>query len=427
MRDGARQGGDLLGGEQGGAALGERVREPLVVQAVLRLGALGQLADQDARLVPQVLRLHPAQVFVGKRREQQPAQRGHHRLPRADVVPGRGHAAEQAVERRREQTRAGAAQLGLERVEQLAIPALRQRGVGAVDRARDLARDIVAVLDEQALQRGLRRRDGADAAGPGQAGQAAARQPHDQLGRGGRLGRDLRALDLRQHQVEGGLALLIQRLARGGQRRRREPRVLDVVEADDRDVRRHLQIALLQGGDRAQRHVVVRRDEPVELHLPLVDQQLDRGFARRLLERPLADQVRVELEAALLQHLPVDRVAVLGLGVDRRPADEGDAAAAVTDDEVLERLAHARRLVDEQAGDAGRRDGDAGERQRRETRAQLSHGRGAEEVPSAPPRMMTPSMLRLSHRSNTKLRLMPSLRGAPSTPPANTTMSTSRR
>jgi hypothetical protein len=52
---------------------------------------------------------------------------------------------------------------------------------------------------------------------------------------------------------------------------------------------------------------------------------------------------------------------------------------------------------------------------------------GPRKFPSAPPRMMTPSRLRLSHRSKTKLRLMPSLRGAPSTPPANTTMSTSRR
>ena len=38
------------------------------------------------------------------------------------------------------------------------------------------------------------------------------------------------------------------------------------------------------------------------------------------------------------------------------------------------------RLVDEQAGDAGRRDRDAGERQRRQARAQLGHGRRAEEV-----------------------------------------------
>jgi hypothetical protein len=110
--------------------------------------------------------------------------------------------------------------------------------------------------------------------------EAATGQPHDELRRRRRLRRDLFALQLREHEIHRGLALLVQRLAHGRQRRRREARVLDVVEADDRHVRRHLKVTLLQRGDRAQRHVVVRGRESVELDLAFVDQQLDGRLAR---------------------------------------------------------------------------------------------------------------------------------------------------
>ena len=58
--------------------------------------------------------------------------------------------------------------------------------------------------------------------------------------------RDLPPVELRQHEIERRLALLVERLADGGQRRRREARVLDVVEADHRDVGGDLQAALLR-------------------------------------------------------------------------------------------------------------------------------------------------------------------------------------
>ena len=380
MRDGAGQRGHLLGGEEGRAALRQCVREPLVVETVLGLRALGQLADQNAGLVPQILGLHPAHVLVGQRGQQEAPQRGDQPLERAHVVARQRDVGEQPIQRGDEESGAGAAQLRLERVEHLAVPSRRQRGVGAVHGPRELARQIVAVLDQQALDRGLGGGHGAHAPGPRQAGQTPAREAHDQLGGGGGLGRDLAALELREHEPHRRLALLVERLAHGGEGRRREARVLDVVEADHGDVGRHLQIALLQGGDRAQRHVVVRRREPIERHLALVDQQLDRGLARRFLERPLADQRRIELEAALLQHRAVDLVAVLGLGVDRRAADERDAPAAVADDQVLEGLAHARRLIDQQPGDAGRGDRDARHRERRQPLAQLGHGPRAEKV-----------------------------------------------
>ena len=201
---------------------------------------------------------------------------------------------------------------------------------------------------------GLGHGDRTGAAGARQPREATARLPHHQLGRRARPQLDLAPLELRQHQVERRLALLVERLPDGGERRRGEARVLDVVEADHRDVGRNLQPALLERAHRRQRHVVVAGDEPVEGDLSFVDQQLDRRLARALLERPLADERRVDGEAALGQHGAVDGVAALRLGVDRRAANEGDPPAAVAHEEVLERLPHPGLLVERQAGDVGR-------------------------------------------------------------------------
>ena len=134
---------------------------------------------------------------------------------------------------------------------------------------------VVAVVDEQSSRAASRVGvTGTDAARAGQARQAAARQPHDQLGGAAVSGARPRApAELRQHEVERGLALLVERLPHGGERRGGEPRILHVVEADDRDVGRDLQLPLLQRRDRAQRHVVVGGHESVEVELAVVDQQ----------------------------------------------------------------------------------------------------------------------------------------------------------
>ena len=78
-----------------------------------------------------------------------------------------------------------------------------------MDRARNLAGDIVAVLDEQALERGR-----VCVTVPTRPGRVRPdRQPHDWRTTSSvaavRLGRHRRAVDLGEHEVERGLALLV--------------------------------------------------------------------------------------------------------------------------------------------------------------------------------------------------------------------------
>ena len=330
--------------------------------------------------MPEVLGLHPAQRLAEERGEQELAQRRDHALPGRHVVPRGDDAGQEAVERRGEQARAGAPQLGLEGVEQLAIPPRRQRGVGAVHRARDLPLQILAVLRQQVVDGRLGHGDRTCAARADHAGEAAARLPDDQLGRRAGAQLHLPPLELGQDQVERRLPLLVEGLPDGGQRRRREPRLLDVVEADHRHVGGDLQAPLLEGAHRAQRHVVVAGDEAVELHPALVDQQLDGRLAGALLEVPLADDRRIEGESPFGEDRAVDGVTALGLGVDGGAADEGDAPAAVAHQQMLQRLPHPRLLVEGQAGDVRWTEGQAGHRQRRQPRAEGVDRRRSERV-----------------------------------------------
>ena len=330
--------------------------------------------------MPEILGLHPAQRLAGERREQELAQRRDHALPGRHVVSGGDDGGQEAVERRGKQPCAGATQLRLEGVEQLPVPAGGEGGVGAVDRPRHLPAQILAVLGEQAVDRRLGHGDRASAAGPDQAGEAAARLPHHQLGRRVPEQLDLAPLQLRQDQIERRLPLLVERLSDGGQRWRREPRLLDVVEADDRDVGGDLQTPLLERAHRAERHVVVAGDEAVELHPALVDQELDGRFTRALLEVPLANERRIDGESPFGEDRAVDGIPALGLGVDGRAADEGDPAAAVAGEQVLEGLPHPRLLVEGQAGDVRRSERQAGHRQRRQPRAERVDRRWSERV-----------------------------------------------
>ena len=143
-----------------------------------------------------------------------------------------------------------------------------------------------------------------------------------------------------------------------------------------------------------QRHVVVAGDQAVEVHPALVDEQLDGRFAGALLEVPLADERRIDGDPALGEDGAVDGVAALGLGVHRRPADEGDPPAAVA------RAAGARAPA---ASPAPRR---ASGRGRSADRApgwpsaaapaapqSASTDDGPSALPSAPPRITAPSTL----------------------------------
>ncbi len=218
--------------------------------------------------------------LAGQRGEQQLAQRRDHPLPGRHVV-ARGRDAGQAggrASRRTDPRRRRAARPRRRRAaadpSPRAAPCRRR-----APRARSAAQ-LLAVLGQQAVERRLGHGDRTGAAGPGQAREAAARLPHHQLGRGGRRERDLPPFELRQHEIERRLPLLVERLSDGGQRWRREARVLDVVEADHRDVGRGpADPRSSSARDRAQRHVVVAGDEGVELHLALVDQELDGRLA----------------------------------------------------------------------------------------------------------------------------------------------------
>ena len=74
------------------------------------------------------------------------------------------------------------------------------------------------------------------------------------------------------------------------ERRIREARGRNVVEADDRHGARHIDAALLQRAQRADRDQIARRDDRIERLA--ARQQLARGFVARLLHRD-----RVDLQA----------------------------------------------------------------------------------------------------------------------------------
>ena len=121
--DGAGQRADLLGGQQRRAAGGQRPRQAFGVQPVLGLRALGQIGDHDPGAVPDVLGVGPAVRLRDQRRQQPPAHGRDGALPGGDVVGRRRDVRQQTIQRGGEEAGARAAQLGLERVQDLTLPA----------------------------------------------------------------------------------------------------------------------------------------------------------------------------------------------------------------------------------------------------------------------------------------------------------------
>src|SRR5581483_9654735 len=69
------------------------------------------------------------------------------------------------------------------------------------------------------------------------------------------------ALEEAHEEADRGAAHLGERLAHGGERRRHDRRMLDVVEADDGEILGNAQAAGARGADRADRVVVVERED----------------------------------------------------------------------------------------------------------------------------------------------------------------------
>lgn len=167
----------------------------------------------------------------------------------------------------------------------------------------------------------------------------------------------------REQDLHRELALLAQRLTHRRQRRGGEARLLDVVEADDRDLLGNAAPARAERVDRAQRHRVAGGDHRVDRRAALVEEDADRLDAGAPLEIADDDQLGVEGQAALGEDVEVDAIATLRLRVGGGAAEEGDATHAVLVEQVGERRAHPRGVVDEHARHPGERHRDAAHRE----------------------------------------------------------------
>ena len=139
----------------------------------------------------------------------------------------------------------------------------------------------------------------------------------------------LELLDAREQQVDRRRRDLLTPGRHRGQRRGRVGGLLDVVEADHRDLPRDVDPPRVQRVQGAQREGVVQAEHGVDLDAR-VQQPFHRLGARRAVPQPrLADQRRVHRQAGLLERLPValhaQRGRAHGLALVR--TDHGDAPA----------------------------------------------------------------------------------------------------
>ena len=179
---------------------------------------------------------------------------------------------------------------------------------------------------------------------------AATGAPNDQFRAQHRCLRHGLAIELVEHQAGCLLPLLLERLPNRGKRDRREPPVLDIVEADQRDVLRNAYPARVQGFHGAQSHEVVGGHDSVEMDPALIEQRAHRVDSRGHVEVAERHELRLEGKAVLSEHGAIDVVAFLRLVVHTRTADEGDPAQAVIGNQMRNHFARAARVVDQHGG-----------------------------------------------------------------------------
>jgi hypothetical protein len=113
------------------------------------------------------------------------------------------------------------------------------------------------------------------------------------------------------------------RMVHRGQRRQRKARNGQVVEADHRDIVRHLQSAPVQAQAGTEGHLVVGREDGAE-GPTAVEQATDCGQATFLLKRAGYHERRFVAEACCLDRRAIAPQPLVGIGVGWVAGDEGD-------------------------------------------------------------------------------------------------------
>ena len=236
----------------------------------------------------------------------------------------------------------------------------------------DYLRDECCVRRDHRLAWGLARADSRlEHAG----GQAAARPAHHQFqGQRHQLGRWCAAEQRHQRRYRS-LRHLFHRLPDGGERRQDGPALVIVVEPDHGHIFGHEDAARLERLERAARHIVAHGDDGVEVELgpeaARVEEIRDRDRAVAAIPVGVTgNEFGCQGEAVVGQRVPIGPEAQLLLLRALGPAQKGDAAVAMMLDQVTDGIPHPLVVVDEHAGDAGKRAADGYHGQRAEAPAE---------------------------------------------------------
>ena len=157
-------------------------------------------------------------------------------------------------------------------------------------------------------------------------------------------------LDQPCEQADGGSAHLRQGLADGGEHRGDDGRVLDVVEADHREVLRHPQPTRAGGTEGADRMVVVEREDR-RRRLRQVEEQIRRLLTAVDLEVRLHLELGIGEDARRRERGVVAAPAILGGDPAVRTGDDRDPPVAERE-QVTHRLVGARRVRGRDGRDA---------------------------------------------------------------------------
>ncbi len=176
---------------------------------------------------------------------------------------------------------------------------------------------------------------------------AAARFPDDELGRQGDLCRHFPALQERQQHLDAFLADVIKGLLHGGEDRLGGPAFLGVVEPGDGRGLGYFQSALAHLIHGADRHVVVRAQERVEVGLSFLPQGLESLPPAEIAEVPVDDPIVIHGDVVAAQDLLIRLEPLDCIPVAIRPGHERELFMPMVFDHVGDKIPHTLLVVDE--------------------------------------------------------------------------------
>ena len=119
-----------------------------------------------------------------------------------------------------------------------------------------------------------------------------------------------------------------------------------IVKARNGNILRHTHIVLEEGVHSGERHVIVRADDDLRQTERRIQELFHREDAVLRNEVPLVDALLVDLDAVILQSLPISPQALGALDVVVRSGNEVDLCELVVDDEMLHHCVHRALVVD---------------------------------------------------------------------------------